>query len=120
RHCSFKILQTLCLASAEKICPAERRVGAIVSRIELHCILGRNDSLVVTAGADQRRYAIQSVSERIQLVRATLQRNGIIEPRERRTQAPVQDISVGAAGTQLDRALEFRLGAGPIELVNAL
>ena len=58
--------------------------------------------------------------QRIELLRALQHRDRLVVALERRAEASVEVVGIGAARAQLQRPLERLLGTGPVELAHGL
>src|SRR5437763_58628 len=75
---------------------------------------------VILAGPKLGRGQVQSVNERIELVRADMKRDGLVVSFQGRTQPSIQVVGVRISRRQLEGALECLLRADPIEIAGEL
>src|SRR5205814_5050948 len=112
--------QPVILPSAQEIGPTERRPRTISRRIESYRFLGTDNTFLIPSRPQERCDDVRAVCERIELLSASQHGDRFIEPQERRAQSTVQIVRVGAAWTELERELEFPLGACPVEFADRL
>src|SRR5688572_17077391 len=85
-------------------------------RVGLDGLRCRAGSVLVSPGSQQRGGDIHPMRQRIQFVRAFVQRDGLIESPKSGTEAAIQVVRVRTVRVQFERAFEAVLGASPVEL----
>ena len=117
-HRVLQLGQTLVRHPRLQVGPPQRGARPPILGIELDGAKRRLQRLLVPARPQEGGRDVRPVRQRVELLRAPHQRQRLVVPLQRAAEPAVVIVDVGGARAQLERQLELRLGASPVEVVH--